>query len=228
MSASIVLTSNGAQSDPPVKIATDAKMDDLIEAVGTIGTPTMTGFATSANQSTEITALGTLHTDAGTTLKNAVDAVTTKLPTVGTAGSPSANVISVQGISSGTAVSVTASNSYALETTQGDVKTAVQTRSTPTTITGGLATITATGVAQALAGTASAKFVWVMAPCNTSGVATNTKPIFVGGSDIATATAPGAPVMPTNLEGFVIGISNPLTLYIMGTINEKLVYQVLN
>lgn len=107
-------------------VATDASASNPLPVVQT-GAPTLaTGAATSANQTTEITALSAIQT-AVEIIDNAisgsemqVDIVSSALPTgaataakqpaLGTAGTPSADVITVQGNASGTALPVSASS----------------------------------------------------------------------------------------------------------------------
>lgn len=71
--------------------STGAKIPVLVDDTGVLSDSPATGGATSAKQDTQITA---------------EQAILAKLPTVGTAGTASANVLSVQGIASGTALSV--------------------------------------------------------------------------------------------------------------------------
>lgn len=71
--------------------STGAKIPVLVDDIGVLSDSPATGLATSAKQDTQIIA---------------EQAILAKLPTVGTAGTASANVISVQGIASGTALAV--------------------------------------------------------------------------------------------------------------------------
>jgi len=109
----------------------------------------------------------------------------------GTAGSPNANVISVQGITSGTTLPVTAA--------------------VASSIGGSSKTVTTAGTQVALAASTSCSRVIITA------LVTNTGVIWVGGSDVAAGV--GKPLVP--LQDIEIRVDNLADIWIDSTVNGE-------
>ena len=88
----------------------------------------------------------------------------------------------------------------------------------------GVCTVAAAATPAVLVATAQpCAYVWVGAPVDANGAATNTKPAFVGRS----STAPKKPVAVSNFEGVTLPIEDANKCYVkVGVNGETVAYQV--
>ena len=92
----------------------------------------------------------------------------------------------------------------------------------PTLLAAGELALTVTDTAQPLfAVSTPCTLVLLCAPCNAAGVATNTKPFFIG-----TATSQPKPVLATDQQGVYIRVKDAANLYVKGLQAEKVCYLV--
>lgn len=93
---------------------------------------------------------------------------------------------------------------------------------------GGVLTISDKDVPQQITSSSTkCQWVWVGAPVDANGVATNGKPIFIGESSNQSKVGTGPlPILPSNFEGFIIQIDDVSKLWISAGANgEKLHYR---
>jgi len=91
------------------------------------------------------------------------------------------------------------------------------------TFTGGTKTVTATGTPEKLvAASTPCNFVWIGSRVDANGVATNTKPVFIGDVD-----GQNIPIMIANFEGVLIPINDASKVYVkVGVNGEGIVYRI--
>ena len=104
------------------------------------------------------------------------------------------------------------------------VESACDSRMTPpTSMTGGSKTVTPAATAQALVATSTpCRCVWIGPLCNTDGVGTNTKPVFLGNS-----VNQNMPLLPNAISGVVISIDDASKIYVkVGVNGEGVAYRI--
>ena len=100
-------------------------------------------------------------------------------------------------------------------TTSGD--------SVPTSMVGGTKTVTPATTPQALVSTSTpCRCVWIGPLCNTDGVGTNTKPVFLGNS-----VNQNMPLLPSSISGVVISIDDANKIFVkVGVNGEGVAYRI--
>jgi hypothetical protein len=95
----------------------------------------------------------------------------------------------------------------------------------PTTFTGGSKSVAAAATPEALvASSTPCRFVWIGAPCDSDGVASNTKPVFIGDS-----SGQNIPIATHNFEGVMIQIDDAQKVYAkVGVDGESVEYRIFN
>jgi hypothetical protein len=93
----------------------------------------------------------------------------------------------------------------------------------PTSMVGGTKTVTPAITAQALVATSTpCRCVWIGPLCNTDGVGTNTKPVFLGNS-----VNQNMPLLPSSITGVVISIDDASKIYVkVGIAGEGVAYRI--
>ena len=93
----------------------------------------------------------------------------------------------------------------------------------PTSMVGGTKTVTPAATAQALVATSTpCRCVWIGPLCNTDGVGTNTKPVFLGNS-----ANQNMPLLPSSISGVVISIDDANKIFVkVGVNGEGVAYRV--
>ena len=103
---------------------------------------------------------------------------------------------------------------------RGDAST---TTAPPSSLVGGTKTVTAAATPEALvAASTPCRCVWIGPPCNTEGVGTNTKPVFLGD-----AASQNMPLLPSSVSGVVLSIDDANKVYVkVGVDGEGVAYRV--
>lgn len=103
---------------------------------------------------------------------------------------------------------------------QGDVSA---TTAPPSSLVGGTKTVTSAATAQALVATSTpCRCVWIGPLCNTDGVGTNTKPVFLGNS-----VNQNMPLLPSSISGVVISIDDASKIFVkVGVNSEGVAYRI--
>ena len=93
----------------------------------------------------------------------------------------------------------------------------------PTSMVGGTKTVTPAAPAQALVATSTpCRCVWIGPLCNTDGVGTNTKPVFLGNS-----VNQNMPLLPSSISGVVISIDDASKVFVkVGVNGEGVAYRI--
>lgn len=106
---------------------------------------------------------------------------------------------------------------------QGGASTGGAAPTAPSSLTGGTKTVAAAGTPEALV-TASTpcQCVWVGPPCDADGLATNTKPAFIGDQHNQ-----NMPLLPNSIAGVVIAIDDASKLFVkVGVNGEGVAYRI--
>ena len=103
---------------------------------------------------------------------------------------------------------------------RGDAST---TTAPPSSLVGGTKTVTAAATPEALVATSTpCRCVWIGPLCNTDGVGTNTKPVFLGD-----AASQNMPLLPSSISGVVLVIDDASKVYVkVGTDGEGVAYRI--
>ena len=103
---------------------------------------------------------------------------------------------------------------------RGDAST---TTAPPSSLVGGTKTVTAAAIPEALVATSTpCRCVWIGPLCNTEGVGTNTKPVFLGD-----AANQNMPLLPTSISGVVLSIDDASKVYVkVGADGEGVAYRI--
>lgn len=93
----------------------------------------------------------------------------------------------------------------------------------PTSMVGGTKSVTPAATAQALVAVSTpCRCVWIGPLCNTDGVGTNTKPVFLGNS-----VNQNMPLLPSSISGVVIAIDNANKIFVkVGVNGEGVAYRI--
>ncbi len=103
---------------------------------------------------------------------------------------------------------------------RGDAST---TTAPPSSLVGGTKTVTAAATPEALvAASTPCRCVWIGPLCNTDGVGTNTKPVFLGD-----AASQNMPLLPSSISGVVLVIDDASKVYVkVGVDGEGVAYRI--
>jgi len=104
----------------------------------------------------------------------------------------------------------------------------IRTENIAGSFSGGVLTIAAAATPQQITATSTkCQWVWVGAPVDADGVASNTKPVFIGESSDQSKVGTGPlPILPSNFEGFIIQIDDVSKLWVSAGVNgNKLHYR---
>jgi hypothetical protein len=93
----------------------------------------------------------------------------------------------------------------------------------PTSMIGGTKTVALAGTPQALVATSTpCRSVWIGPLCNTDGVGTNTKPVFLGNS-----VNQNIPLLPSSISGVVLSIDDANKIFVkVGVNGEGVAYRI--
>ena len=106
---------------------------------------------------------------------------------------------------------------------KGDLGGGDGSTSPPTSMVGGTKTVASAGTPEPLvAAAAPCRCVWIGPLCDVEGVATNTKPVFLGDS-----ASQNMPLLPSSISGVVVSIDDASKLFVkVGANGEGVAYRI--